>query len=211
VFVRGWVFIERTQGLQHRGQEIAVNEEDGIRLAPHFSMGHVHVQRGGSAGADKSAVEGLGHPIASDTPLTAKTGAWGVILLVEDERFVREPAAAILNEAGYEVLKARNAREARKIFHLREMEIKLLVADIVLPGASGFELSRELGAVNPAMKTIFLSGYANVAAGPPGAATVDCLTKPFSAEHLLGKIEAAFTDSAGEDRGVRARAATSSS
>src|SRR5437867_13409407 len=58
------------------------------------------------------------------------------ILLVEDERFVREVASEILRSAGYGLLQARCAEEARRLFYEHE-DVHLLVTDVVLPDDNG--------------------------------------------------------------------------
>jgi DNA-binding NtrC family response regulator len=82
----------------------------------------------------------------------------GTILLVEDEDFVREAAFQILQDAGYRVLKARNATEAMRMFHQYNRKIELLITDIVIPGRNGGELAHDLKAMHQGMKIIFMSG-----------------------------------------------------
>jgi DNA-binding NtrC family response regulator len=81
-----------------------------------------------------------------------------VILLVEDEGFVREVTGAVLESAGYRVLKAANAAEARFVFH-SEKEVQLLLTDVVMPGQNGYELAKGLQHIRPELKTLFTSGY----------------------------------------------------
>jgi two-component system cell cycle sensor histidine kinase/response regulator CckA len=115
------------------------------------------------------------------------------ILLVEDERFVREVAAEILINAGYRVLKARNAGEAIKVFRRAHEPIDLLITDVVLPGKNGCGLSDELETECPELKTIFISGY------PENAVNVNIkskrvtyLAKPFSVGSLTAKVREAL-------------------
>ena len=118
----------------------------------------------------------------------------GNILLVEDESFVREVTAEILQAAGYQVLKARHAVEAMKIFQQNAETIELLVLDIVLPGKNGWELARELLRFHPQLKTVFVSGY------PENTVTkkidfehkVIYLSKPFSVDSLMQKVREAI-------------------
>jgi len=126
------------------------------------------------------------------------------ILLVEDERFVREAAAQILESAGYRVVKARNATEARRAFHQAEAQVHVLVTDVVLPHTSGCELARELAAAQPALKTIFMSGYPAFISASASAYSatngsgVFFLHKPFTVVSLLRQIKAAL----GEEEAV---------
>jgi DNA-binding NtrC family response regulator len=115
------------------------------------------------------------------------------ILLVEDERFVREVAAEILQDAGYKVLKARNAGEALKVFRRSHETIDLLITDVVLPGKNGCGLSDELEMECPHLKTIFISGYPENAVNLNIKSTrVTYLAKPFSVGSLTAKVREAL-------------------
>ena len=119
------------------------------------------------------------------------------ILLVEDERFVREVASEILRSAGYGLLQARCAEEARRLFYEHE-DVHLLVTDVVLPDDNGTHLADELGSRRPGLKTIFISGYPENAVYRVGVQEHDLryyLHKPFSTESLITKIKQVLEDS----------------
>ena len=137
----------------------------------------------------------MGNPIARTIPFAAPFGAdmpalHGSILLVEDESFVREVTAEILEAVGYRVLKARSAVEAVRQFNKHPTEIELLLVDVVLPGKNGCDVVKELKRQAPALKTIFISGYPQNRAytnqEPNGQAIY--LPKPFSVGSLMQKI-----------------------
>jgi two-component system cell cycle sensor histidine kinase/response regulator CckA len=132
--------------------------------------------------------------ISSSNQLVAPPRAEQVrILLVEDERFVREVATEILVSAGHRVLKARTGSEAMKIFLENQEPVDLLVTDVVLPGKDGYFLSDELTIICPKMKTIFMSGYPEKAL-PNGGKGKNrfYLPKPFSVGLLIRKVEEAL-------------------
>lgn len=114
----------------------------------------------------------------------------GSILLVEDENFVREVTAEILQTAGYEVVKARSAAEAMREFRQHKGEVELLVVDVVLPGKSGREMVKELMQYDPTLKTIFISGYPENTGDREGnfLSKSNYLPKPFSVVSLMQKI-----------------------
>jgi two-component system, cell cycle sensor histidine kinase and response regulator CckA len=114
-----------------------------------------------------------------------------VILLVEDEGFVREMAAGILESAGHRVFRASNATEAMKIFERYRKIIDLLVTDIVLPGKNGQYIAEEMRVLSPGLKVVFISGYAEklISRGCPRTIGDIYLSKPFSAHSFLEKIE----------------------
>jgi two-component system, cell cycle sensor histidine kinase and response regulator CckA len=113
-----------------------------------------------------------------------------LILVVEDEAFVREVTCEILERAGYDVLKARNGAEARGIFHHRSESIQLLLTDVVLPGENGRELATYLKTKQPGLKTIFISGYPENTISRNGLQPegISYLPKPFSVESLMQKV-----------------------
>lgn len=113
------------------------------------------------------------------------------ILVVEDEAFVREVACDILEGEGYQVLRARDATEARAAFHIQQGNVQLLLSDVILPGQNGPTLAKDLSTACPALRVMFISGYvlnpdaeSSLAAGGRSY-----LRKPFSAESLVGKVK----------------------
>jgi len=82
------------------------------------------------------------------------------ILLVEDERMVLEVTRRILEAHGYRVLTASGGSEALARLEGHTGDVHLLLADVVMPGMDGQELARRALALRPALKVIFLSGYA---------------------------------------------------
>jgi len=119
------------------------------------------------------------------------------ILLVEDEKFVREVASEILRSAGYRPLPARCAEEARRLFYEHE-DVHLLVTDVVLPDDNGAHLADELGSRRPGLKTIFISGYPENAVARAGVQEHDFryyLPKPFSSQSLTTKIKQVLEES----------------
>jgi two-component system cell cycle sensor histidine kinase/response regulator CckA len=117
------------------------------------------------------------------------------ILLVEDERFVRDVAAEILEASGYRVLKARSASEGIKVFRRTGRTLDLLITDVVLPGKNGCGLSEELEVECPELRTIFISGYPEQVVKLEGKSNrVSYLAKPFSVESLTAKVREALEE-----------------
>jgi two-component system, cell cycle sensor histidine kinase and response regulator CckA len=109
------------------------------------------------------------------------------ILLVEDEHAVRSVASRVLLNQGYFVLAACSAEEALTIAERVGGDIDLVLSDVVMPDMGGPELVKRLLARWPAMKVLFMSGYAEgdklqIGAEYPGRSF---LQKPFSAESLI--------------------------
>ena len=126
----------------------------------------------------------------SVSTLTQHSCAPQTILLVEDEAFVREMICEILEGAGYRVLKARNAVEAKSAFRRFGKIVQLLLADVILPGQSGRELAKDLREINSALRVICISGYSLnlITQKRLVEGGIFFLPKPFSSESLLSKV-----------------------
>jgi PAS domain S-box-containing protein len=112
------------------------------------------------------------------------------LLLVEDEEGVRRLVGLLLREAGYTVLVASRGEEALQLGTQHQGPIHLVISDMVMPGMRGSELAERLQGLHPALKVLFISGYAEQIAGlqelaEPGVAF---LQKPFRQEALLLKV-----------------------
>ncbi len=112
------------------------------------------------------------------------------ILLVDDERMVRELVRRLLQERGYQVLEAAGAEEALGLAAGHPGPVHLLLTDVVMPGLSGPELAVRLTAERPETKVLYMSGYTDErlmgrAADTPGAGF---LAKPFTPDDLARKL-----------------------
>jgi len=116
------------------------------------------------------------------------------ILVAEDQDGIRELARDFLESCGYTVLVAKDGAEAIKIAEQHKQPIDLLLTDVVMPKVNGPELAQRLAVVRPAMKTLYMSGYAERATAHHDALTQDgiSLEKPFSLHTLAGKVREAL-------------------
>ena len=112
------------------------------------------------------------------------------ILLVEDEREVREVAREFLDMSGYTVLEARDGSEAIKLAKKYPGPIHLLMTDMVMPGIGGRELVRQLSVERRDLRVIFMSGYTEYAVLQQGELERGAvlLPKPFSREVLARTV-----------------------
>ncbi len=125
-------------------------------------------------------------PVPAVVPLLAGSET---VLVVEDADGLRELIRLLLKRQGYTVLAAANADEARGLF-AEHPAIAVLLTDVVMPGASGPELTRELVAGRPSLKVIYMSGYTEDTIAQHGVLLpgIAFLAKPFTAETLCRKI-----------------------
>ena len=112
------------------------------------------------------------------------------ILLVEDEKGVRDLAREYLTQEGYQVLEAQNAEDALKLARAHAGEIQLLFTDVVMAGMSGRQLAEEMQKLLPQIRVLYMSGYTDEAIvhhGLLGRGMV-LLQKPFTLNSLAMKV-----------------------
>jgi len=115
------------------------------------------------------------------------------ILVVDDEEGVRKLVCAILKSNGYDVLEASQAADAFAAFEKNSHKIDMVLADVVMPRMSGFEMGRQLAARVPELKILYMSGYRDHDLGPAaGPAPKVFLRKPFTPDALLAKVREAL-------------------
>ena len=112
------------------------------------------------------------------------------VLVVEDERNVRNLAVQVLRRQGYKVMEAANGGEALLICEKHKGEIHLLVTDVVMPGISGRELAERLLLLHSEMKVLYMSGYSDDAIVRHGVleGEINFIQKPFSLDGLAKKV-----------------------
>lgn len=87
------------------------------------------------------------------------------ILLVEDNEIIRESAAEILREIGFNVITAENGKEGYKIWQNNRDTIDLVITDCNMPVWDGNRMVAEMRAVNITAKIIMVTGNPNQAVG----------------------------------------------
>lgn len=114
----------------------------------------------------------------------------GAILLVEDDAMLRRIIRTTLETIGYSVTAAATPAEAISAAEKGGAAHVLLLTDIVMPGMNGMQLSERLRAVQPAMKVLFMSGYAENVIVHRGEleAGRHFIQKPFLIQDLTRKI-----------------------
>jgi PAS domain S-box-containing protein len=117
-------------------------------------------------------------------------GGSETILLVEDEDSVRQLVRETLQSRGYHVLEASNGNAALALAASHSDAIHLVITDVVMPGLNGHELIEKLSPARPAMKVLYLSGYAQDAFPKPhaGESQKAFLQKPFTLQSLSRKV-----------------------
>ncbi len=111
------------------------------------------------------------------------------VLIVEDERDIRELLARSLRFAGYDIATASTGTEAvRAAGRIRP---NLIVLDVMLPDMDGFDVLKQLGTAGQRPAVVFLTARGDTEYKLRGLALGDdYLTKPFSLEELVARIRA---------------------
>ena len=111
------------------------------------------------------------------------------ILVVDDDRRIRELLTSYLAGKGFRVTAAGSAKLARE--RMRGMTFDLLVLDVMMPGESGLELVRSLRAAADAVPVLMLSALADSGDRITGlsSGSDDYLAKPFEPAELLLRIQ----------------------
>jgi two-component system cell cycle sensor histidine kinase/response regulator CckA len=112
------------------------------------------------------------------------------ILVVEDDKTLRELAVRLLEDAGYRVVEAKDAQDALGIIEALKLEIDLLFTDVVMPGQTGVELLAQARLVHPNLRALFMSGYNGDLVVLRGVLMQEgwFLEKPFTRKSLLRKV-----------------------
>ncbi len=129
-----------------------------------------------------------------------------VVLLVEDEDNIREPAVEILESRGYKVLSAPDAVQALAVAEDHHGPIHILVTDVVMPGLSGSQLAQRLLRRRPEIQVLYISGYPEDSISHHGVlnAGQHFLQKPFPPGQFLEKVREVLDTraAAGAERGT---------
>jgi nitrogen-specific signal transduction histidine kinase/CheY-like chemotaxis protein len=130
--------------------------------------------------------------VPAESPVPLPKGAHKV-LLVDDEEIIRHVGNRMLRKKGFEVLLAKNGKEALELYQKQKAEIAVVVLDLVMPEMGGKETYQQLKSLNPNVKVVFTSGY-----GPEdrpdlvNGKSVIFLQKPFHTEILFQTIQNAI-------------------
>ncbi|HEY3384330.1 MAG TPA: ATP-binding protein [Vicinamibacterales bacterium] len=159
------------------GGSIVVRSEPG-----HGTTFEVYLPRGESGDVVAAGGE-------KPTPTAAHRGT-ETVLVVEDDPAVRSLTVASLRRYGYRVLEAASAEEAEACADASGGQVSLVLTDIVMPGRSGPDVAKRMRARWPALRVVFMSGYAGREVLGEGLrdGEVAFIQKPFTPESLARKV-----------------------
>jgi two-component system cell cycle response regulator CpdR len=113
------------------------------------------------------------------------------ILLAEDDISMCGFLTLALEKAGHSVTATHNGLDALKAIEDSSAAYDLLLADIVMPGMDGIELSQKATKIKPDLKVMFITGFAAVAMGNKDIdqTKAKILSKPFHLNDLVEQVE----------------------
>ncbi|MEO7655641.1 MAG: response regulator [Sphingomicrobium sp.] len=113
------------------------------------------------------------------------------ILLAEDDSSMREYLQRALQRVGYEVDSVGCGTKAIPLLEAGSYD--LLLTDIVMPEMDGIELAQKASAMDPAIRVMFITGFAAVALQSGRAAPeAKLLSKPFHLKDLVMEVDRIF-------------------
>jgi two-component system, cell cycle sensor histidine kinase and response regulator CckA len=177
----GFVYVDSAEG---KGATFRIFLPRHIASAQELAAERSEAEAAAIPGAFAAAEHGKR---AASADLTGE----GTILLVEDEEGLRQLNARGLASRGYTVLEAGNGVEAIEVLEKYDGKVDLIVSDVVMPEMDGPTLLRELRSRDPALKIIFVSGYAEDAFQKhlPADGKYAFLAKPFTLKQLVNEVK----------------------
>ena len=125
-------------------------------------------------------------------PQGATDGQGEIVLVIDDEPTVRMLIVEVLAESGYTTIEAEDGAKGLAILQ-SDRRIDLLITDVGLPGGmNGRQVADAARATRPALKVLFVTGYAENAAVGNGLldSGMEVITKPFAVGALGNKVRA---------------------
>ena len=125
------------------------------------------------------------------------------ILVVDDERAVRESLRRALELEGYEIALAGDGNEALSTLCRDEPQPDAVILDVLMPGVDGLEVCRRLRAAGNHVPVLMLTARDEVENRVAGldAGADDYVTKPFALEELLARVRALLRRASDTDGG----------
>ena len=137
--------------------------------------------------AERAAMQ---HPQTGAAVALPQEAGGATILVVDDDRDVRDLAVACLEGIGYRVIAADGLDTAMEIVG-KHWPIDLLLIDIAMPEVNGIDVARAILTERPKLPVLFMTGYAGAAAAEHAPAK-NLLAKPFTVTEIAAKVEDAL-------------------
>lgn len=142
--------------------------------------------------ADTAAIEE-----SSTTTFDELAGKGELVIVVDDEEYIRDVTKATLEKFGYRVLTAADGTEGLALFAQHGAETAAVIADVAMPYMDGPSMVRAMRKMDPNLKMIMMSGLMNENQRNEieSLGITSVLSKPFTAENLLEELKAILRSS----------------
>jgi DNA-binding NtrC family response regulator len=109
----------------------------------------------------------------------------GNILVIDDDRGVRDVMEAFFVEEGFDITAVPDGESGLHL--LRQMEFDIVFLDLVMPGMGGLEVLEEISGMKKEVPCVIMTGFATTktAVDAMKLGALDYITKPFNLEELL--------------------------
>lgn len=113
-----------------------------------------------------------------------------LILVIDDEDMLRDVLKEVLEMVGFSALFASSGRAGIQLFEENRGRVQLILMDILMPEMSGLETHKEIKAIDPDMKFIFMSGFPDKDALSLRELVGEYVfvKKPFSVKEIVSQI-----------------------
>ncbi|MCB0194216.1 MAG: PAS domain-containing protein [Anaerolineae bacterium] len=137
----------------------------------------------------------VNQPVKAHQHESAPVYGTETVLVVEDEKMVRELVCETLTAHGYQVIEASNPDHALQLAAGHKETLHLLLTDVIMPKMNGRELHQQLIAIKPNIKTLYMSGYTDNVIVHHGILDddIEFLQKPFTITQLTQKVRTVLT------------------
>ncbi len=127
----------------------------------------------------------------ASSPAPSPSGAAGTVLVVEDQEMLRTLASTLLRRNGFAVLLAEDGPHALEIFERQRQQIDLVLLDLTMPVMCGREVFRHLRQIDPGVRVVFTSGFAETARGElADEGAQGFIPKPYREHDLVDAVRA---------------------
>ncbi len=128
--------------------------------------------------------------VSEQTEPSEISGGSETILIAEDDASLRELFSDVLTNHGYRVIAATDGDDAIIKYDENKDMVKLVILDCIMPKKNGKQAYREIKTLNPAVKVLFVSGYAEDIISKEGLLDLDVnlVRKPVTPSLLLARI-----------------------
>lgn len=136
-----------------------------------------------------------GEILSSEAPLPSGNEH---VLVIDDEKEIRETFKMMLNHFGYRVTTTSNPKEVLSLLRDDSFDVDLLITDHTMPVMTGIELTREINGIRPELPVILCTGYSDRLNQKVAieAGACDLMMKPVDLQELAGSVRSAIEGAA---------------